>query len=436
VLRREMRQLEGSWVSNIALDRSKQRLQALPYLEEVEYEKKRVDGSDDLVDVEFTIKEGPSAQLSGGIGYSQSSSFMLNGNYADSNFLGTGRRLAFDLNFGEYSRSAAFAHTNPYLGINNLALTTSLRYSDVTQFVSASSDFSSKSLAAGLELSYPISEVQGLRFGLNITSSELLTTSQGSAIQAQNWVQQNGNPYSISAVDDFGNIFEYFGTDFTVFELSAGWYTQTLNRGLFPDRGQRQSLSLSSSIPGSAVEYFVIDYRFQQYIPIWQRITGSLNFRASYGQSFGDTVGLPPYRQYFAGGPDTVRGFQESRLGPRDNFGNPYGGNALLVGRAEVILPMPAKWQSSARVSLFFDIGNVFSTNDDTIFYGRDGLTPVTYKFKFENLRRATGVSVEWLAPMGLFRFSYALPLNVNEGNSVVYPDETEEFQFSIGQAF
>jgi outer membrane protein insertion porin family len=436
VLRREMRQLEGSWVSNSALDRSKQRLQGLPYLEEVEFEKKKVDGSDDLVDVEFKIKEGPSAQLSGGIGYSESSSIMLNGNYADSNFLGTGRRIAADVNFGQYGRSVSFGHTNPYFGVNNISTTMSLRYSDVTQFVSSSSDFSSKSLAAGLEFGYPVSEWQGLRFGLNVTRSELLTTSNGSAIQAQNWVQQNGNPYSVSAVDDIGNIYEYFGTNFTVFELSAGWYLQSLNRGLFPDRGQRQSISLSSSIPGSAVEYWVADYRYQQYIPIWRRFTGSLNLRASYGQSFGDTVGLPPYRQSFAGGPDTVRGFRESRLGPKDNYGNPYGGNALLVGRAEVIIPMPRKWQSSARASVFYDIGNVFSTNDDTVFYGRDGLTPVTYKFKFANLRRAAGVSVEWLAPMGLFRFSYAVPLNANDGNGVVYPDETEGFQFSVGQAF
>ena len=121
VLRREMRQLEGAWVSNVALERSKQRIQQLPYIEKVEFEKKKVEGSDDLVDVEFTIKEGPSAQLSGGIGYSESSSFMLNGNYADSNFMGTGKRVAFEVNTGQYSKSFSFSHTNPYIGINNIS---------------------------------------------------------------------------------------------------------------------------------------------------------------------------------------------------------------------------------------------------------------------------------------------------------------------------
>jgi outer membrane protein insertion porin family len=436
VLRREMRQLEGAWVSNFLLERSKQRIQQLPYIEKVEFEKNKVEGSDDLVDVEYTVKEGPSAQLSGGIGYSASSSFMLNGSYADSNFMGTGKRVAFELNTGKYAKVFSFSDTNQYLTINNISRTYSVRYSDVTQFVSASSDFSSKSISGGLEFGYPITEVQGLRFGLNVTRSELLTTSSGSALQAQNWVQQNGKPYSRSAVDDYGNIFEFFGSKYTAFELSGGWYLQNLNRGLFPDRGQRQSLSLSSSIPGSAIEYWVADYQFVQYVPIWRRLVASVNLRASYGDSFGSTTALPPYRLFFGGGPDTVRGYRESRLGPKDNIGNPYGGNLLVVARSELVIPMPEKFQSSARVSLFYDMGNVFSTNNNVKFYGQDGLTPVTYKFKYSSLRRSAGLSVEWLAPLGLFRFSYGVPLNPQKGSSVIFPDEKERFQFSVGQAF
>jgi outer membrane protein insertion porin family len=204
---------------------------------------------------------------------------------------------------------------------------------------------------------------------------------------------------------------------------------------MFPDRGQRQSLSLSSSIPGSAVEYYVAEYQFAQYIPIWRRFTGLVSANVAYGGSFGDTTALPPYRQFYAGGPDTVRGFRESRMGPKDDFGNPYGGNFLTVARGELILPMPRKWQTSARVSLFYDIGNVFSTHG-VDFLGDDGLTPVTYKFKFDNLRRSAGLAVEWLAPLGLFRFSYGVPLNASKGDGPRWADEKERFQFSIGQAF
>jgi outer membrane protein insertion porin family len=436
VLRREMRQLEGAWISNTDLQRSQQRIQQLPYIEKVDFEKKKVEGTDDLVDVEFTVKEGPSAQLSGGLGYSESSSFILQGNYADSNFLGTGKRVAFDVNTGKYARSFSFSHTNPYSGINNISRSFNIRYSDVSQFVSASSDFSSKSFSAGLEFGYPITEYQGLRFGGSATRSELLTTSNSSAQQAQNWVKQNGKPYSRSLVDVFGNINEVFGSRFTALELSASWYSQTLNRGQFADRGQRQVFTLTSSVPGTDVEYWVADYEFVQYVPIWRRFTGLLNLHLAYGGAFGGTTGLPPYRLFFGGGPDTVRGFQESRMGPKDDYGNPYGGNMLVVGRTEIIIPMPQKFQTSARLSLFHDIGNVFSTGNGTEFFGRDGLTPVTYKFKFANLRRSAGVSVEWLAPLGLFRFSYAIPLNATKGSTVLYPDQKEGFQFSIGQAF
>jgi outer membrane protein insertion porin family len=436
VLRREMRQLEGSWLSNVALERSKQRLQRLNYIEKVDFEKEKVDGAEDLVDVEYTIKEGPSAQLSGGIGYSESSSFILNGSYADSNFMGTGKRIAVELNTGRYSKVYSFSHTDPYRSIDNLSRTLTLRYSDVTQFVSASSDFSSKTLAAGLQYGYPITEFQVVNFGGTVQRAELLTTSSGSALQAQEWVQQNGKPYSRAALDDFGNIFEFYGSKYNSVELQAGWSFDTRNRGLFADRGTRHSLSISSTVPGSSVEYYIASYEFLKYIPIWRRFTGMVYAQAAYGDGFGSTSGLPPYRQFYGGGPDTVRGFRESRLGPKDNFGNPYGGNMLVVAKAELILPMPQKFQTSARVSLFYDLGNVFQTNDDVRFYGQDGITPVTYRFKYDNLRRSAGVAVQWLAPLGLFRFSYALPLNASDGTSVLYPDEKEQFQFSVGQAF
>jgi outer membrane protein insertion porin family len=146
---------------------------------------------------------------------------------------------------------------------------------------------------------------------------------------------------------------------------------------------------------------------------------------------------LPPYRNYFAGGPDDIRGFRESRLGPKDQFGNPYGGNMKVVNRNELILPMPAKWRSTARVSLFFDMGNVFSTSKDLKFYGPDTATVDNYNFKFSELKRSTGISVQWLAPLGLFRFSLGLPLNAKHSDgATTWGDETEVFQFSIGQAF
>jgi outer membrane protein insertion porin family len=155
----------------------------------------------------------------------------------------------------------------------------------------------------------------------------------------------------------------------------------------------------------------------------------------AYGFDIGDTTSIPPYRRFFAGGPETVRGYRESRLGPKDSFGNPYGGNLKLSNQLELLLPMPEKWRNSARFSVFFDAGNVFST-DSVTYVGRDGITPVDYEFSFDNIKYSTGVAVQWLAPLGVFRFSFAFPINADKSDGITYADQTEGFQFSIGQAF
>ncbi len=131
-----------------------------------------------------------------------------------------------------------------------------------------------------------------------------------------------------------------------------------------------------------------------------------------------------------------MRGYLEDTLGPVDSNGNPYGGNMLTVAQTELVFPTPAKWETSARLSLFFDMGNVFST-DGTTFVGKDQKTPVTYDFSYHQLKQSVGISVEWLAPVvGLFRFSIGEPLNVSDGNNVQFEDRTELFQFTVGQSF
>ena len=441
VLRRELRQLEGAWLSNLLLERSKQRIQRLPFIEKVESETTPVPGTPDLVDVEFDIKEGPSAQLGGGIGYSESQSFILNGNYADSNFLGTGERVAVDLNAGRFSKVYGISHTDPYTNIDGVARTLSFTYRDVTQFVSASSDFSSESLALGVDYGYPITEFQGLRVGFSAQRSSLIT-GEGSAEQARQWVQQNGDTrQQIIPEQDFGNGFiipptTLDSTQFDTFELVAGWSFDSRNRALFADSGVRHSLSVSYTLPFSDVQYATANYEYLQLVPLFSSWTLALGADLGYSIELGDTSAPPPYRNFFAGGPDTVRGYRESRLGPKDSFGNPYGGNFKLAARVELILPVPEKWRTTARGTVFFDIGNVFMTGDAYQFTGIDGVTPVDYDFKYDNLRRSTGVAVQWLAPLGVFRFSYALPLNPFRGDGVRFADEEERFQFTIGQAF
>ena len=145
-------------------------------------------------------------------------------------------------------------------------------------------------------------------------------------------------------------------------------------------------------------------------------------------------MGIPPFRNRYAGGPGSVRGYRESTLGPKDSNGNPYGGNMLVANQLEIIVPTPAKISGSTRVALFFDSGGVFS-NDGTRFYDKLG-DPIEYHFAYDKLKKSVGIGVEWLAPLGLLRFSYAVPLSQDVATDRYFGDQVERFQFSIGNAF
>jgi outer membrane protein insertion porin family len=433
VLRRELRQLEGAWVSNILLERSKQRIQQLPYIEKVDFEKERVEGSDDLVDIVYNVKEGPSAQLSGGIGYSGSQSFMFNGSLADSNFLGTGQRVAATIDAGRYAQVYSFSRTQPYITIDGLSRTTNLSYSRQTQLTSSYSNFSTTTWLGGLEYGWPISEQQVMRLGASAQHLDLATTSDSSS-QLWQWVRRNGGANYLRRSGD------YFirNAVSNLVELSASWNYENRDRTLFATRGTAQTFSVSATVPGSELNYLSATYRFQHYfnipLPVLNRVPLRFSTTLGYGTAFGNTDSLPPNRHWFVGGPDSVRGFRESTLGPRDSLGNPYGGDTAIYGGAEAILPMPDKWRTSARVSLFYDFGQAYFLGK-TQFREKAGQLADT-NINLRRLRTSTGIAVEWLAPLGLFRFSYAIPLNWQRETDRLYGDQREGFQFSVGNAF
>jgi outer membrane protein insertion porin family len=429
VLRREMRQTEGAYLSNRLVDRSKVRLQRLPYIERVEVENKPVAGSPDMVDVDFDIEYRMPGQFSGGVGYSESQKLMLNGSIVHTNFLGTGNRVALQASTGRFSTFYSLSHTDPYTTRNGVSRTVGVNYRDVTQFVSAASDFSTTSYGASIEYGLPITEFQSLSIGLAYNNAELLS-STNSTQQSQDWVRNNGNPF----ITDVGGGAVFFGTQFDAYELITGWIYDSRNRALFADRGSRQQLFLTYALPISDVEYWTARYNYTKYIPLFGRWVFRANAELGYSAGLGDTTAVPPYKHFFGGGPESIRGYKESWMGPRDSFGNPYGGNVLVASQLELIIPLPEKFSSQARASVFFDIGNVFNTGE-VEFTDKLG-APVTYKPDFDELRTSVGIAVQWLAPLGLFRFSYGLPLNEVTGNDRFFGDQIERFQFSIGQAF
>jgi outer membrane protein insertion porin family len=432
VLRRQMRQLEGAWLSNAALERSEQRIQRLPYIKKVESETTPVPGTPDLVDIEFQIEENTSAQLGFGVGYSESQKFLLNGNIAEANFLGTGKRVALDLNTGSYASLYSFSHTDPFINADGLNRTVDFVYRDVTQLTSVSSEFSTKTWGAGLSYGYPVGERQEVRFGASWSHIELATTLSSSR-QMQDWVERNGK----QRVTNFDGL-QINGSLYSALELNAAYVFDSRDRTLFPTSGALQRVTLSSAIPGSEVEYMGLDYLAQQYFripaPLIRHVPFSATLRVGYARALGDTTSVPPNRNFYIGGSESVRGFRDSTLGPRDSLGNPYGGDLGVSGQLEAILPLPRKFQQSARLSLFVDAGNAYYLGN-TEFTDREGF-PVDTSFDLREMRASAGIAVQWLAPLGLFRFSYGYPLRYKKETEFDYGDELEGFQFSIGRAF
>jgi len=432
VLRREMRLFEGGPLSNAALVRSEERLQRLPYIEKAEFETKRVPGSEDLVDVVFEIEEGPSSQISGGIGYSERQSFMLNGSFVDSNLFGSGNRLATEFNGGEYGKALSVAHTDPYFTVDGISRSLNASYIERERLTSSFSQFSTATYNAGFGIGYPLSENQFVNFGLS-GSHEDLTTVFSSSTQLRDWVRNNGDSYFRRIGRD-----PVLGTILDIVELSAGWGYDSRDRYLFPTRGGLHRFTAAITPPGGSVEFATASWRSQQFfrlpIPLIDEIPFSISTNLGAGMALGDTTDLPPHRHIFTGGSESVRGFRDGTLGPRDSLGNPYGGDAGVSAQLEAIIPIGAKFATSARLSLFVDAGQSFYLGDTNFRNKRGDRTE--YPFDLSELRVSTGVALQWLSPMGLFRFSYAVPLRYQDETRREFGDEIEEFQFSMGTAF
>jgi outer membrane protein insertion porin family len=433
VLRREFRQLEGAVLSNAALSRSEERLQRLPYIESVETETHRVPGSPDLVDIEVTVEEGPSSQIGGGIGYSERNSIIASGNFVDANLFGSGDRLAIELNGGRYGEVYSVAHTDPYFTRDGISRSLHGSYAERERLTSSFSQFTTRTWSSGISFGVPISESQFFNLGLGYSHENLATVSSSSS-QLRDWVRDNGDSYFRRIGND-----AVLGTIIDSVEITGGWLWESRNRSLFATSGGMHRLSFGVTPPGSGVSYATVNYRSQQFfripgIEFLERFPLQVSTQVGWTTALGDTTAAPPHRHVFIGGTDSVRGFEDGTLGPRDSLGNPYGGDFGFSTQFDLILPLPQKFQTSARLSLFYDVGQSYYLGDTGFRNLRGDRTD--YKFDLDEVRSSTGIAVQWLSPMGVFRFSYAFPLNYEERTRRQFGDEVREFQFSVGTAF
>lgn len=399
-LRREMRQLEAAPFSKSTVERSRVRLARLPFIEEAEVETQPVPGSDDLVDVNFKVKERPPGSIQFGVGFSGSQGFLVTGSLTHTNFLGTGNRVSLELANNSVSKSASASWTDPYFTEDGISQSISVFYRKSESIIRQSSGFNYNTVGTNLTYGIPLSEFTVLRAGVGVEQTAIDTFANSTSDQVLAFVVNHG-------------------TEFTDFELRTGISRDTRNRTFFASRGSLQALTVDARIPGSDLEFATATYRMQQYIPLPYKFFIEFNANIAASEDYGgDKSQVPPYENFFAGGSRTVRGYDDGSLGPRDTpFDNPFGGRLRTTSQTELVLPLPLESNNkSTRASFFYDIGQVFARPSD---------------FDAGELRSSAGIAFQWFTPfLGLLDLSYAFPLNDESG------DEVDRFQINFGTGF
>jgi outer membrane protein insertion porin family len=459
VLRQSVSQMEGSWLSDATLESSKNSLSRLTYMENVDYETVRLPGEDDKVDVNFTVKEQPSGAFNAGIGYGDRTKLSLQAGIQQDNFLGTGKRIAFNVSTVSYQKSVQLSYTDPFFTIDGISLGGSMSYSEFDGSSANLIQYNSKQYSIGSNIGYPIDQFNRINFGLTYSSVELFQNQPFvQTTRFNNQFVDENNPDAAINYDSF--------------LASVAWSRSTLNRGIFPTAGSSQRASFGITTPNSDVNYFKTEIDGKWYFPLSrnQRWSFLARLKMGYGNGYGDADGIDqilPFTQHFtAGGSDSLRGFENNTVGPRgvqvtpsrvttdpngkvilgDNSNDTIsistrslGGNAMILGGIELIVPTPfveVDFDNSVRTSLFVDVGNVWDTEFD---YDRYKTLNVNSSFNDDGLidysdptlyRASGGISVQWLSPMGPMVFSFSKVIQDREG------DDSKFFTFNIGQTF
>jgi len=459
VLRQSVSQMEGSWLSTATLESSKNSLSRLTYMENVDFETVRLPGEVDKVDVNFTVKEQPSGSFNAGIGYGDRTKLSLNAGIQQDNFLGTGKRIAFNVSTVSYQKSVQLSYTDPYFTIDGISLGGSVSYSEFDGSSANLIQYNSKQFSVGSNIGYPIDQFNRINFGLTYSTVELFQNQPFvQTTRFNNQFVDENNPDAAINYDSF--------------LASVAWSRSTLNRGVFPTAGSSQRASFGVTTPNSDVNYFKTEIDGKWYFPLSrnQRWSFLARLKMGYGNGYGDVAGIEqilPFTQHFtAGGSDSLRGFENNTVGPRgvqvtpstvvtdpngkvilgDNSNDTIsistrslGGNAMILGGVELIVPTPfveVDFDNSVRTSLFVDVGNIWDTEFD---YDRYKTLNVNNSFNNDGLidysdpslyRASGGVSVQWLSPMGPMVFSFSKVIQEREG------DDSKFFTFNIGQTF
>ena len=396
VIRREMRQMEGGWYDADRVTASKQRLDRLGFFTDVIVETPAVAGTADQVDVNMSVTEKPTGSLMLGLGTSSTDKVILSGSISQNNFLGSGNNVGIQVNSAKLYRTYVFSYTNPYFTPDGVSQGFDIYHRTVDTTSTAIASYKSASTGGGIRFGMPIGEKESLGFGLGLDTTTI-TTFDASPKYYKDFVSE-------------------FGSSNISVPVTINWVSDGKDSYFFPTKGTYQKASVEVAVPGGDLTYYRATYQLQHFIPLNTKFTLMLNGEIGYADGYAKKT-LPFYKNFYGGGVNSVRGYKAGSLGPVDiDNGNEYrvGGNSRVIGNAELLWGLPGM-EKSLRMGLFFDAGQVFSKDQ----------TPST-----GNLRYSTGISAAWISPVGPLKFSYAVPLNKQEG------DKPETFQFQLGTTF
>ncbi|MCK4834733.1 MAG: outer membrane protein assembly factor BamA [Gammaproteobacteria bacterium] len=428
VFRREMRLMEGSILASDLLERSKIRIQRLPYIETVDVDTVPVPGSSSQVDLKVTVEEKLAGSFNIGAGFSQTQGLIFNVGLTQENLFGTGKRLSLNINTDRANTIYSAAFTDPYHTIDGISRTVSVSFRDRDASEELINNFQTNSGDLNISYGVPLSEFNTLRLGYGLSYIKIIPSSINPSFDVTEFLKEHNGE-----------------TSYNNFTFNTSFSHDTRNRTVFATAGSQQTVGMNMTVPGSDLEYYKLTYVTNTYIGITSATTLLLRSNLAYGDGYGKTGSLPFYERYFAGGIRTVRGYESNTLGPRDPVsGFAVGGNMRVTAGADYIFPIPfvEKPPSSVRLSLFLDVGNVFLDNFHTYNapVGENG-------FQADQLRSSYGLSLVWISPIGPLRFSYAETINNQSATGAIdpatglpfvddYGDRLRAFQFSIGSFF
>ncbi|HYC42951.1 MAG TPA: outer membrane protein assembly factor BamA [Noviherbaspirillum sp.] len=404
VVRREFRQFENSWYDGEKIRLSRDRVDRLGYFKEVNIETPEVLGTTDQVDVNMTVAEKPTGNILLGAGFSSSEKLMLTGSIQQANAFGSGNTLGIDVNTSRRNRTIALSQTTPYFTDEGVSRSYEVFLRTTRPPEVNTGDYVVKTTGANIKFGVPFSEVDTVFFGAGIERTEVQTYT---GVPGFNDSPELYKRY----VADFGN-----GTDATTtsFPLTAAWQRDSRDSALVPTVGRYQRVNVEFA-PAGSLKYYRAMYQHQWFRPLFRSVTLALNGEIDYGRGLGGRP-YPIFKNFYAGGIGSVRGYEGSSLGPRALNGDPLGGTSRIIANAELQFPFPGSGNDrTLRWFTFFDAGNVFAEGA---------------KMNVSDLRYAVGAGISWVSPIGPLKLSYGVPLNSKAG------DRKQNFQFQLGTGF